>query len=365
MLNGLKANLPEKVLPVIVDSVKGISELPADNKMITNTNPNATTTEASAMQTATAPENNVAENIHANAAPAPTKKDKKAKDNDNGRANVEAKAFAEALATAIEKGKVKKGNRHIVLSFLEGDLASGKVMGVYDYLKPIIKSLIGCLKEVPGLTSAEEREETFNAWLESDKAHAKSFKKFNKFVGDEIKKFDNKLAMYLLTSEDNLKNVVSLVDFAQENPKKEDESPYSFMRENKGGIRGGWIAAGVAVVAGGIDIAQRGMSIGSLAGGAIGTAAAFGLGTLVDEHVEDNILRSGLAAGAGLLAGVGGTRLGRAVIPGDNFYEGSYSHVEDNAIEAAPTPKVIASQTPAAEASEGGMIQGLASYLMG
>lgn len=365
LLNGFKAQLPEKEKPVIVDSVKGVSEIPADSKLITDTatanNQSNEINEVIDMQQANQQAAGTTESNTATEAPTkPTKVTKQV-----NRAEVEAKVFAKALATAIEKGKVKKGNRHIILSFLEGDLTGGKVKGVYDYLKPVIKSLIGCLKEVPGLKTKEERESTFTAWIESDKAHTKSFKKFNKVLGDDIEKFDNKMALYLLTSEDNLKNAAALVAFALANPEKEPESSYSFMRENEGGVRGSWMAVGAAVVSAGVDMVQHGVSAGSILGGTLGTAAAFGLGTLIDEHVDDQIIRTGLCAGAGILTGAGGSRLGRAVIPGENYVDGIYSDETLEVVNVKPGTSVTVNVPAQAAKEEGGVLSGLASYLMG
>lgn len=375
-LNGLKLNLPEKETLIPADKVQGSSEIPAD--MIA-ANPNATIVkETLIMQVVATPanENNTSATVEAldtaGAATPKGGKDKKPGKKDKTATAVSdtvelAKAdglrFAKAFATAFQKGKTKKGAHHMALSIVGNDLTPGRVAGVYDFFKPSIKVLIDVMSEIDGLRTKEEREETFDAWVHDDKDRSKSFKKFRKLVDGEVKKTDHIIGLYLLTTDDNLKNAVSLAVFATEAAAENDDT-YAFIRKNQDGINPRWSSAIAAVAGGGIDMAMNGFNIGSAIGTAVGAGAAFIAGEML-EGIESPTLRSFTAGALGASFGIAGSRAGRFA---NDVVSGTEVEVHDgNIVATIPAQNVIAHTTvQQAEAQpKVGLLGGITDYLMG
>lgn len=377
VLNGLKLQLPEKEVLIQTDKVQGSSEIPA---ALIAANPNANVAivkETITMQTAAPANENansaVVEGLDTASAAAPKgNKDKKPGKKDKTAAAVSdtvelAKAdglrFAKAFATAFKKGKTKKGDHHMALSIVGNDLTPGRVAGVYDFFKPSIKVLIDVMGEIDGMKTKEEREETFNAWVADDKDRAKSFKKFRKLVGDDVKKFDHIIGLHLLTCEDNLKNAVSLAVFANEAAAGDDDDTYAFIRKNQDGINPRWSMAVAAAVGGGIDMAMHGVNIGSAVGTAVGAGAAFLAGDML-EDIESASLRSFAAGALGASFGIAGSRLGRYAT---NVVSGVEVEVtEGNIVATIPAQNVIThTAVQPADQTKQGLFGGITDYLLG
>ena len=377
LLNGLKLQLPEKELLVPVDKLQGSSEIPAD---LIAANPNANVAivkETVTMQTAApATDKNTNATVEgldtANATVAKGGKDKTSgKKEKTGKAagdTVElAKAdglrFAKAFAAAFKKGKTKKGDHHMVLSLAGNDLTPDRVAGVYEFFKPSIKVLIEVMAEIDGLKTKEEREETFTAWVADDKDRTKSFKKFRKIADGDVKKFDHLIGLYLLTSEENLRNAVSLAVFASEAAKDDDDDTYAFIRKNQDGINPRWSMAVSAVVGGGIDMAMHGVSVGSAVGTVVGAGAAFFAGDML-EGIENASLRSFTAGAIGASFGIAGSRLGRYT---SEVISGTEVEMTDgNIVATIPAQQVISHTTvQPVDQPKQGLFGGITDYLLG
>lgn len=375
VLNGLKAKLPEKELLVPADKVKGSTEIPTD---LIAANPIVTQKENPAMQTAAQATNVTESNVTdaakldtATAAPAvKTPKEGKKKKVDAVTDTVElAKAdglrFSKAFASAFQKGKTKKGEQHMVLSLASNDLTPERAAGVYEFFKPSIKVLVEVMSEIDGLKTKEERDTTFTAWIDDDKDRTKSYKKFRKIVGDEVKKPDHLMGLYLLTTDDNLKNAVSLAVFATEKAKEDDnDDSYAFIRKNQDGINPRWSAGIAAAIGGSVDMALNGFNVGSAVGTAIGTGAAFFAGEMLEE-IESPVLRSFTAGAMGASFGTMGSRLGRYL--GGSSADVDVEAAEGNVVATIPAQQVITHTTvqPAEQQPKQGLLGGIADYLMG
>jgi hypothetical protein len=123
----------------------------------------------------------------------------------------------------------------------------------------------------------------------------------------------------------------------------EAKSRFSFTGDRDEGIRTSWVAAGSAVIGGGIEMfARGGLTLGSAVGTVLGAGASFFGGELVDEHIEGDFGRYVAGGTLGLILGAGGSALGRAVLPGAPLLgSGNTMNAE------LPAPSAPVFQTPA------------------
>lgn len=120
----------------------------------------------------------------------------------------------------------------------------------------------------------------------------------------------------------------------------EAKSRFSFTGERDEGIRTGWIAAGSAIIGGGLEMTARGgLTMGSAIGTVLGAGASFFAGEMIDDHVEGQFGRYVAGGTLGLILGAGGSALGRSVLPGETLM-GNKMNAE------LPAPSAPAFQTP-------------------
>ena len=109
------------------------------------------------------------------------------------------------------------------------------------------------------------------------------------------------------------------------------------MGERDEGIRTSWIAAGSALIGGGMEMTARGgLTAGSAIGTALGGIGAFFAGEQVDNMVEGQFGRYVVGGMVGLALGAGGSALGRSVMPGSNLM--SLGSSDQAPAEALPAP---------------------------
>lgn len=117
-----------------------------------------------------------------------------------------------------------------------------------------------------------------------------------------------------------------------------DKSRFSLMGERDEGIRTSWIAAGSAVIGGGMEMfARGGLTTGSAIGTVVGGVGAFFAGEQVDSHVDSQFGRYVVGGMIGLALGAGGSALGRSLMPGSNLVSLGGQQVP---VEALPAPVV-------------------------
>jgi hypothetical protein len=95
------------------------------------------------------------------------------------------------------------------------------------------------------------------------------------------------------------------------------KSRFSIMGDRDEGIRTSWVAAGAAVVGGGLEMTARGgLTLGAGLGTVVGGVAAFFAGEQVDQHVEGQFGRYVAGGVIGMGLGALGAAAGRAMLPG-------------------------------------------------
>lgn len=120
----------------------------------------------------------------------------------------------------------------------------------------------------------------------------------------------------------------------------EAKSRFSFTGERDEGIRTSWIAAGSAIIGGGLEMTARGgLTMGAAIGTVLGAGASFFAGEMIDDHVEGQFGRYVAGGTLGLILGAGGSALGRSVLPGETLM-GNKMNAE------LPAPSAPAFQTP-------------------
>jgi hypothetical protein len=116
-----------------------------------------------------------------------------------------------------------------------------------------------------------------------------------------------------------------------------DKSRYSLMGDRDEGIRTSWIAAGSAVIGGGMEMMARGgLTVGSGIGTVVGGIGAFFAGEQVDNMVESQFGRYVAGGLVGLAFGAGGSALGRSLMPGNSLIEMNNSEPAPAKLEAQP-----------------------------
>jgi len=380
ILKTLPFDLPEKAVLVRADKLIGSTEIPADSKLITETPNNAAQQGNIEMQTAAqsqAQETTTADNTQVNQVPAgkpekpaKAKKDKKAdREQDSADlAKIESKRFAKAFVDAHAKGKVKKDNRHIKLTFSMDSISEFGVNTIYPFMRPSVKFLVQAIKELPGMKDADHRAAVFETWVKGDEDRAKAFKRFKKVAGKVLEKDDHIMALFLLLSEDNLRWSIDFANYAYtdaEEGKEDKDDTYAFVRENSNGVNPRWTAAAGALIGGGVDMALNGFDVSAAVGTAVGTGAAFYAGALLEDSIENPHLRDFSAGALGGLIGTAGSRLGRAA--GNAMFGSDDTMVEADSTVVATIPAQVVTQRtqPAAEQPGGGMLTGLTALMMG
>lgn len=121
----------------------------------------------------------------------------------------------------------------------------------------------------------------------------------------------------------------------------EAKSRFTLTGERDEGIRTSWVAAGAAVIGGGMEMfARGGLTLGSAVGTVLGAGASFFAGEMVDEHIESQFGRYVAGGTLGLALGGAGSALGRSVLPGAPLL-GNTMNAE------LPAPSAPVFQTPA------------------
>lgn len=334
LLESLVLSLPVKEQLVVVDSLVGAVDLAVNQSGTVHTSqiPQALIVEENETMTTTTATVTIEDNSTAGAAPVSPKKVKIKTKSDKDSAG-----FENSLAKAIKKGNGKKSD-HIKFSMIEGGLTKENLAAFYVFIKESIKKMVSGFKEVDQLKTAAKREETFNAWLATDKALKKEYKAFLKAADGQFEKSDTIISMFLTTSSSNVKNVADFVTFASTYKGTEDKSPYSFLRENDGGIRSGWAAAGSAVIMGALDQVQNGFTVGSIAGSVVGAGLSFYVAEQLDEHISNTYLRTAAAAALGAGMGVIGSRTGRYLIPTEVYPGTNLPEISDDTTVVATVP---------------------------
>lgn len=382
ILKTLPFDLPEKAVLVRADKLIGSTEIPADSKLITETPNNAAQQGNIEMQNAAqsqAQENTTADNTQVNQVPAgkpekpaKAKKDKKAnreQEESSDLAKIESKRFAKAFVDAHAKGKVKKDNRHIKLTFSMDSISEFGVNTIYPFMRPSVKFLVQAIKELPGMKDDDHRAAVFESWVKGDEDRAKAFKRFKKVAGKVLEKDDHIMALFLLLSEDNLRWSIDFANYAYtdaEEGKEDKDDTYAFVRENSNGVNPRWTAAAGALIGGGVDMALNGFDVSAAVGTAVGTGAAFYAGALLEDSIENPHLRDFAAGVLGGAIGTAGSRLGRAA-GNAMFGSDDDTMVEADSTVVATIPAQVVTQRtqPAAEQPGGGMLTGLTALMMG
>lgn len=383
VLKTLPFELPEKAVLIRADKVIGATDLPVDDAQTIAIQTNAAQQGTIEMQNAqqsqaqdNTADNTVVTGTNQVAAGKPGKADKvkKTKPVDQeidapDLSKAEAKRFAKAFVDAHAKGKVKKDNRHVKLNFDMASIDQFGVNTIYPFMRPAIKFMVSAIKELPGMDDADNRAAVFESWVNGDENRAKAFKKFSKRASKVIDKDDHIMALFLLLSEDNLRWSIDFSNFAyteKEAAAAEKDDTYAFVRENSNGVNPRWTAAAGAVIAGGVDMALNGLSVGSAVGTAGGAVAAFYAGGLIEEHVDNQFARDFAAGALGGFLGHTGSRLGRSAA---NYLSGNDDDTlleADSTVVATIPAQVVTQRTqPAAEQPGGGLLTGLTALMMG
>jgi len=340
LLETLEFTLPEKEQLIAVDGLKGEVNLnlnPTGNDNTEQIPHSLNNNESVAMNTTTV---TIEEGSTAasNSKPNAGVKKVKVKTNNDGA------GFENTLAKAIKKGSGKKSD-HVKFDMLSNGLNKEILAAFYIFIKDSMKKMIAGLKEQDTLKTAAQREEVFEAWVNSDKALKKEYKAFLKAADGQFEKSDQIIGMFLVTSSSNVKNLADFVTFAMDYKPSKTNS-YSFLRENDNGIRSGWAAVGSALILGSLDQVQRGFTIGSIAGTVVGAGASFFVAEQLDEHISNTFLRTAAAAALGGALGVGGSRLGTYMLDTPVYPGRNQEMIEDG-------DTTVVATVPARESQEG------------
>lgn len=198
-----------------------------------------------------------------------------------------------------------------------------------------------------GRTTPEQRAAAWVAYLSTAPELTAKWEAFN-LTADQSKPFEENFVIFSenLGEEDGSQAVHGFMRWCAANQPKDDghyadKSRFSLMGERDEGIRTSWIAAGSAVVGGGMEMfARGGLTAGSAIGTVVGGIGAFFAGEQVDDMVESQFGRYVAGGMIGLALGAGGSALGRNLLPGSNL-------VTMNAVEAVPVEALPAQTAPA------------------
>lgn len=377
ILKSLAFTLPEKAVLIRAEKLVGTTELPADSNLIKQTHNAAQqgTIEMQTQDTANtqqSPAPALAGEMSQTAQPAKPAKDKKDKKpqqvaDESDLSKAEAKRFAKAFVDAHAKGKVKKANRHIKLTFDMDSIDQFGVNTIYPFMRPAVKFMVQAIKELPGMDDSDNRAAVFESWIGGEKDRAKAFKKFNKVASKVIDKEDHIMAMFLLLSADNLGLSIDFSNFAyaeKEAAKGDVDDSYAFVRENSNGVNPRWTAAAGAVIGGGVDMALNGFDISAAVGTGVGAVGAFYAGGMLETSIDNPHLRDFAAGALGGVMGVAGSRLGRKA--GETMFGDSGVMVEADSTVVATIPAQVVTQRtqPAYEQPNGGVLTGLTALMM-
>jgi hypothetical protein len=205
-----------------------------------------------------------------------------------------------------------------------------------------IKGFEGAMMIV-GRITPEQRAAAWVAYLATAPDLTAKWDAFS-LTADQSKSFDENFVAFseALGEEDGAAAVGGFMRWCSVNQPKEDshyadKSRFSLMGERDDGIRTSWIAAGSAVVGGGMEMMARGgLTTGSAIGTVVGGIGAFFAGEQVDNMVESQFGRYVVGGMVGLAFGAGGSALGRNLLPGSNLVSlGATDHAP---VEALPAP---------------------------
>jgi len=173
-----------------------------------------------------------------------------------------------------------------------------------------------------GLTTPEQREEAWTTFLGTNAATNAAFQAYSAepFMKNQNK--DQAIYNFLAQPANEQTTVLYLTWLKTEYQPSaqsyvEARSRFTLTGESDQGIRSSWIAAGAAVIGGGMEtFASGSLTVGSGVGTLAGAIGAFFLGELVDDNIESTFGRYTLAGTIGLGLGAIGSRVGRNVMAG-------------------------------------------------
>jgi len=194
-----------------------------------------------------------------------------------------------------------------------------------------------------GRTTPEQRATAWVAFLSTAPELTAKWDAFS-LTADQSKGFDENFVTFSegLGDEEGSQAVHGFMRWCAVNQPKDDghysdKSRFSLMGERDEGIRTSWIAAGSAVVGGGMEMMARGgLTAGSAIGTVVGGIGAFFAGEQVDQYVDGQFGRYVVGGMVGLALGAGGSALGRSVMPGSNLV--SLGASDQAPVEALPAP---------------------------
>lgn len=177
-----------------------------------------------------------------------------------------------------------------------------------------------------GRTTPEQRAAAWIAFLATAPELSAKWDAFL-LAAEQGKTFDENFVVFSdgLGEEDGSTAVHGFMRWCAANQPKDDghyadKSRFSLMGDRDEGIRTSWIAAGSAVIGGGMEMfARGGLTTGSAIGTVVGGVGAFFAGEQVDNHVESQFGRYVVGGMIGLALGAGGSALGRNLMPGSNL----------------------------------------------
>jgi len=179
---------------------------------------------------------------------------------------------------------------------------------------------------VVGRSTPEQRAAAWIAYAATSPELTAKWEAFS-LAADKAKSFDENFVIFSegLGEEVGSETVHSFMRWCEVNKPQDDahyadKSRFSLMGERDEGIRTSWIAAGSAVIGGGMEMMARGgLTTGSAIGTLVGGVAGFFAGEQVDNFVESQFGRYVVGGVIGLGLGAAGSALGRNLMPGNNL----------------------------------------------
>ena len=201
-----------------------------------------------------------------------------------------------------------------------------------------------------GYATAEQRLDAFLDFLD---VNATSKVVWNSLNNDNDTPVTDERIFAFFSTQQELGNL--FISFITDNPyvaqmTSEEKSRWSLTGGEDSGIRTSWVAAGAAVIGGGLEMVARGegVGVGSLVGTAVGVVGAFFAGELVDEHVESTFGRYVVGGTIGLAFGAAGSALGNMAYPGQ-----SVADIDGQSVAPALPVGTVLVSTPVYQAPEG------------
>lgn len=202
-----------------------------------------------------------------------------------------------------------------------------------ENLKTTYESNLKTIGNVIGdKASPESRQEVYQDFLKNSETYRATFAEFQTtnptLTGDEL--------FFMFTAEnDEIHSDFMEFLASRIREKTEPRARYSLVAEGDKGPRGCWIAAGAAVVGGGMEMVSRnGVTVGAAIGTLGAAAGSFFVGELIDKHIEHRYGRYVTAGLVGMAIGSVGAAVGRNLITGVQLPEFLQGYVGDTVVVA-------------------------------